>query len=135
MREQAEVGRTLLGGRPDRCGEIERAGTALGEMARDHDVCCTGGDGGLAGGQELRLVVGREGVDGDDGGDPIVGHDRDVLGEVLRAATHRLRILLEELRVERLACHHVAHAAMHLERPDRGDDDGRRWDAGRRAGT
>ena len=41
------------------------------------------------------------------------------------AGPDRLDVLLEERRVERLAGHDLADAAVHLERPDRGDDDGR----------
>ena len=50
---------------------------------------------------------------------------RDVLDEVLAAALDRLRVLLLERRVERLAGHDVTDAAVHLERADGGHDDGR----------
>ena len=58
----------------------------------------------------------------------------DLLGQVLGAEPDRLDVLLEERRVERLAGHDLADPAVHLERPDRGDHDGRiRAQAGRPA--
>ena len=47
------------------------------------------------------------------------------------AEPDRLDVLLEQGRIERLAGHDLADPAVHLERPDRGDDDGR---IGRQAG-
>ena len=56
------------------------------------------------------------------------------LARFWRAEPDRLDVLLEERRVERLAGHDLADPAVHLERPDRGDHDGRiRAQAGRPA--
>ena len=49
-----------------------------------------------------------------------------MLDQVGAAALDAVRVLLLERRVERLAGNDVAHAAVHLERPDRGHDHGRR---------
>ena len=47
------------------------------------------------------------------------------LARFARAGRHRLDVLLEQRRVERLARHDLADAAVHLERADRGHHDGR----------
>ena len=51
------------------------------------------------------------------------------------AEPDRLDVLLEQRRVERLAGHDLADPAVHLERPDRGDHDGRIRASGPTPGT
>jgi hypothetical protein len=47
----------------------------------------------------------------------------DLLGQVRATRSHRLDVLLEQRRVERLAGHDPADAAVHLQRADGRDDD------------
>ena len=94
-------------------------------MRGDDRVARAGRQRDLADRLDLGRRVGRERVDGHDRRDAEHRDVLDLLREVRGAGPDRLDVLLEQRRVERLAGDDLADAAVHLERPDRGDDDGR----------
>ena len=120
--QQAEVGAPLLGRGPDRAGQVLGAGAAVGEVARDHGIPGAGRERDLADRRDLVGGVGREDVDRHDHRHAERAHVLDLLGEVDAAPPDALGVVLEQRRVERLAGHDPAHAAVHLERADRGHD-------------
>ena len=102
-------------------------------MGRDDGVARAGRQRDLADRLDLGRRVLRERVDRDDRRDPVDRDVLDLLREVLGAGPDGLDVLLEERGVERLAGHDLPDAAVHLERPDRGDHHGRRRHEPRRA--
>ena len=132
--EQPEVRRPVLGRRPDRLGQRDRALATVREVCGNHRIASAGSKRHLPDGLHLGRCIGRERVDGHDRRDAEHRHVLDLLGQVCGTLSDRLDVLLEEGRIQRLAGDDPADPAVHLERPDRGDHDGRiRPEAGRPA--
>ena len=128
--QEAEVAAPIraarLRHRPDGPREILRARATVGEVRGDDGVRAPAARATSRTAATSDGGVGREGVDGRHDRHAVEAHVLDLLGQVRRAAADGLGVLGLERRVERLAGHDAAHAAVHLERPDGGHDDRRR---------
>ncbi len=94
-------------------GECLRPFPAVGEVGADHRRDALG-PRRLLYGLQFCVGVGGEAVDGDDARHPIALHILQMAGKVDRPPSHRRDVLGGKLL--------AGNAAMHLERPHRGDD-------------
>jgi hypothetical protein len=94
-------------------------------VGRDDRVAGAGLEGDLADRLDLGRRVRRERVDRDNRRHPEQPDVLDLLGEVRGARADRDDVLLGQGRVERLAGHDLPDPAVHLQRPNGGDDNRR----------
>ena len=80
--------------------------------------------GDLVDGLDVDVVVAREHVDGDHGGDAVDLHVLELLAQVVAALVDLVRVLGEERLGERLAGDDLVVAGVGLEAAHRGDQDG-----------